>query len=228
MGILDVGHQTTRRLGYRRSLVPHDVGHIVADSNKVHGPFLQNLLVVRSHFDVYVILVEEPLHIVGVLAVGLNVGEEPVEMILKHYLKLILRPGTLRVILQTAEHVAHLCLRVDLVKLFHRQGTGDKLVVNRLEFQLPVAQVGVAAVRLRGSVHDDAAAGKWIGQHIVDLIEGQPVFHLPLVPPHDRLRVADKGIGGVAAGEPVVGFCQVKRITKGSMPYLCSSSNTAS
>lgn len=70
-------------------------------------------------------------------------------MILEHDLQLILGLRGLGVVLQTAEHVAHLGIRVDLVQLFRCQCACHELVVHSLELLLPVAQIGVAAAGFR-------------------------------------------------------------------------------
>ena len=176
VGVLDIGHQTAGGLRHRAALIAHDVGHVVADGDEVHRTLFEDLHIILAHLDVDVVLIKEALHIVGILTGGLHIGEEPVEVILEHDLQLILGLRGLGVVLQTAEHVAHLGIRIDLVQFFGGQCACHELVVHSLELLLPVAQIGVAAAGFRCAFKDDAAAGKGVGQHIVDLVEGEPIL----------------------------------------------------
>lgn len=86
--------------------------------------------------------------------------------------------------------------------------------MHSLELLLPVAQIGVAAAGFRCTVKDDAAAGKGVGQHIVDLVEGEPILDFALVAADDRLGILFKGLYGVAAEEAAVLLGQMQRSIK--------------
>ena len=165
------------------------VGHIVAQGVEVHCALAQDLLVARLHLQLDAVLGKVAAHIGGVFAADLHVGAEPVGDL--HLLLIGQDVGGVAgqgIAGDEADHVAHLELGVVLVGVSHRLGAGHELVVQRLETHLiadpdihTVALVALAGAQLQDGAQVHGAA--------VDLVEGQPVFHLVLVPLEDGLAV---------------------------------------
>ena len=207
--VLNLGQQLAGGLRGHLALVAHDVSHVVADRNIVDGTGLEDLEVTVFHLDVNAVIAEKALDVVGILALDLDIGEEPVEVILEQHLELVLGLGGLGVVLKTAEHVADMCLGVDLTQLDDSFGGRDKLVVRDLELLGPAPGIGVGAVLVL--IPDNTAAGAGVGIHVVNLVEGHPVLDLTLVATEERLGVMLEGVDNVTARETVILLCQVER-----------------
>src|SRR5699024_6172984 len=110
------------------------VGHVVAEGVEVHRALFQDFGVARLHPDGDALVGPHPLGVAGIFAPHLDVGTIPVG--LAHGLLVGQNVGGVAGVGiggDEAVHVAHLELGVVLVGVVHRQGAGNKLVVQRLE-----------------------------------------------------------------------------------------------
>ena len=133
-----------------------------------------------------------PLRIVRIGASHLDIGAEPV-----HHLHLLLcfqhirRVAGQRIHGDEANHISHLKLGIFLMGQLYRLRAGDELMVQRLKTHLRIIrkiQDG-SSISLHGPQrhHIPHRHGSRI-----NLIKGQPVFHLILVPFKDSAAVVQE------------------------------------
>ena len=184
------------------------VGHIVAQRVEIHRTVFQDLGIAGLHMDGYAKVLPQPLGKGGILAPDLHVGAVPVGF--THGLLVgqdVGRVAGVGIAGDEAVHVAHLVFGVVVMSVLHGQGAGDELMVQRLQTDLRVVGHGHggAAVVLAGAQRHDGAKRHHTG---VDLVKGQPVFNLSLVPGKDGLAVVHVEVHQLAVGPAIVLFHQ--------------------
>ena len=184
------------------------VGHVVAEGVEIHGAFLQDLDIARLHLDLNAQFFPQALCVGRIFAADLHVGAVPVG--LAHCLLVgqnIVRVAGEGIAGDEAVHVAHLVLGVVLVGVLDRQSAGHELMMQALQAALGIIRHGNsrAAVALAGAEGQHCAEGHHTG---VDLVEGQPVFHLALIAGKDDLAVIHEEVDQLTGFPAVVLFHQ--------------------
>ena len=184
------------------------VGHIIAEGVEVHRAFFQDVSVLGLLQDGDAVLGEPALHIAGILAAHLHIGAEPVSDL--HLLLVgdhIGRVTGQRIAGDKADHVAHLELGIVVVGILDRLGASHELVMKCLKtLLLVVGHIGGGAFKAFDRAgFEDRAHGHGAA---VDLVEGQPVLDLILVPLKNGLAVVHIELDEFPAGPAVVFFHQ--------------------
>ena len=184
------------------------VGHIVAEGVEIDSTGLQDGSILRLLPDGDVILGKITFHVGRILAADMHIRAEPVADL--HGLlvgDLVGRVAGQCVAGDKADHAAHLKLRVVVMGIPNSLCTGHKLVMQRLKALLLVVRhlVGRAFKSPDGACFQDRAHGHGAA---VDLIEGQPVLDLILVPLKNGLAVVHIELDEFPADPAVVLFHQ--------------------
>ena len=78
---------------------------------------------------------------------------------------------------------------------------GNKLIVRNLVFVRPLSIIRIARLAL---LENNSTAGKGVGDHIVNLVKGEPILHLIAIASEDGLAVANIEIDKVARCPTVI------------------------
>ena len=171
----------------------------------------QDLVVSRLLRDLYALLFKIPLDIRRIIPSCLHIRAEPVHdahllLALQH----IRRIAGVRVLGGKQVHVAHLELRIFLMREADRLSACQELMVKTLEPDLRL----VRNFGHRSVITADRPEGKHCAHgHSagVDLIESEPVFDLVLIPVKDHLDIAHEVIDHFSPVPAVVSFNQAVR-----------------
>src|SRR5699024_10965284 len=188
VGVLDAvkdGVALGALLGQQLPVGGHAAAGIVAEGAKVHRARLHVGLVLGGAVQMDAGLLHPLFGPDGVGAPGLGVDEEVVVPVRLQRRPDVVGAAGAGVELAGGQHAAHHGPRHHLVGQTHRFGAGHDLVVGGAVFDFG----GVLAL-----FKEDARAHEGQVQQHVDLVEGQPVFHLVLVAGKDGGAVFQVGV----------------------------------
>ena len=166
----------------------HCIGVIVAETKIIHAAFLQNPKILLGNVEAVSRFLPLLPDIGRIMSADMHVRQPKTPPILLLRQEHILRTAAVRVVRHSRYHTANLKFGIDLMAFFHCQRAGGELIMGRLVYRLfPILPL----------FKQKAGIGKGINirlhDHlIVDLVEGQPIFHLILIALHHRLRKARK------------------------------------
>ena len=177
-------------------------GAVVAEAEIISSVLPHHFFVPRFHLHMNIFFVPNVRHVVGVIAANHDIAVQQRAAAQLHSFKHIFRAAAVRVNVAQIKHAADFGIRNDLMTQLDGQRICNKHIVARLIYDL---------LMVLTFLEEDTASRTGHSAHIVDFIEGQPVFDFARIATEHGFAILGKEANQLAAAPAAILLDQISR-----------------